>query len=105
MSNSLYFERVPDAPVMTNDATKTHATRIGVKWSFPAELGGHTFLNYRLTWDQGTGVDVILADSLLVNEYLKLQLTTGKLYVFKIQAQTTYGWSDYSPALTILTAQ
>ena len=51
LSNSIYFERIPNAPIMTNDVEKTHATRIGVKWAFPDELGGHTFISYKLTWD------------------------------------------------------
>ena len=52
----------PDPPVsLTNIASVTSATRIGISWSAGVSNGGTQVLDYRISWDQGASNYVPLA--------------------------------------------
>jgi len=61
----------PDAPInLANDATITDATRIGLTWQPGAANGGTTVIDYRLSWDQGTFNNVVLASGITTTFYI-----------------------------------
>jgi hypothetical protein len=46
----------PDPPSkLENDVAITSTTVIGIKWSKPTNNGGSLVIDYRVSWDQGTG--------------------------------------------------
>lgn len=67
--------------------------------------GGAPVLHYRVTWDQGTGVFVTLEDEVLQQSYTATGLSASVTYVFKVQAKNSFGYSDFSETVSILSAQ
>jgi hypothetical protein len=97
----------PDAPVtfVENLATKS-ATSIGVTWAEGASNGGTVIIDYRLSYDQGTGSGSfsVLIESLTSKSYVATGLTPGLTYTFKVQARNSFGFSTYSSSLATLCA-
>jgi len=55
----------PDAPIsLANNPVVTSATKIGLTWSEGAANGGSPVIDYRLTFDQGTGSWVTYASGI-----------------------------------------
>lgn len=77
LTTGIYLDRIPDTPIIYNDLTVSHATQIKVKWYPPADTGGQSLIDYRLQWDQGTGVWVDVYSSTQLTEWFVEDLTTG----------------------------
>lgn len=58
--NGAVIVTVPDAPIgVADNAVVTTATRIGITWQRGASNGGTPIIDYRVSWDQGTGTWVV----------------------------------------------
>lgn len=54
--NGAVILTVPDAPVsLQNNAAVTNSARVGIVWSAGASNGGTAVIDYRVSWDAGTG--------------------------------------------------
>ena len=63
--NGAIFLTNPDAPTsLANNAAITAATQIGLTWSAGAANGGAPVIDFRLTFDQGTGTWVTYASGI-----------------------------------------
>jgi len=96
----------PDAPVLLANAPLiTRSNQIGITWSAGTANGGTPVIDYRINFDYGTDVFSIDVAGLIVTSYTKTGLTAGITYKFKVEARNAFGYSDYSAAVAILTAQ
>lgn len=105
--NGAMITRVPDAPVnLVKDASISNAVVIGILWDNGVESGGLPVLDYRVWYDQGTGVYMIL-DYQIVNTMYQTEvpLTAGTTYTFKVQSRNDVGFSDFSAELAVYAAQ
>ena len=97
----------PSAPVslLENKVPKS-ATTIGMTWQDGLSNGGTEIIDYRVSFDQGTGSNIffILANSLVLKEYVATGLTSGTTYTFKVQARNSFDFSVYSATLKVLCA-
>ena len=76
---------MPDAPVsLTETEALRSATSITFSWTKGAENGGSEVLDYRVTFDQSTGVDTVLASGVTTTSYTATGLTAGNTYTFKV---------------------
>jgi hypothetical protein len=107
-SVTILAAQIPDAPInLANFAAVTDATTIGLTWSAPIFDGGSALIDYRIFFDDATGVTFTeLASGLTGNSYTANSLTQGLTYLFKVEARNVYGFSlTYSSIVSILTAQ
>jgi hypothetical protein len=89
---------------LTVDETARTGSSIGFYWS-PAEFtGGTDIIDYRITYDGGVGVFIVLEESVTATYYQVTGLTTGEVYVFKVETQNAFGYSEFSEELSILCA-
>lgn len=86
--------RIPDAPInLANDATVTDAFYIKLTWS-PDYDGGSPTIDYRIMYDQSTGVYVELVSNLVDAFYTTtVPLTADNLYKFKVESRNLVGYS------------
>lgn len=97
--------QVPDAPIsLANNALKTSATQIGLTWSPGPFNGASTVIDYRISYDQGTGSWTMLRDGVTTTSYTATGLTADGVYVFKIEARNIKGYSAESSQITIRAA-
>lgn len=95
----------PDAPTaLANNLSVSKATQIGITWSEGARNGGTAVIDYTITYDQGTGVNVVLVERVTTLFYTNTGLTPGKTYVYKVQARNSFGLSAFSTTVAILAA-
>lgn len=66
--------------------------------------GGAPVIDYRIAWDQGTGEEAILIDKVLTQSYTVTGLVSSVTYKFKVQSRNSFGFSDFSDEVTILSA-
>jgi hypothetical protein len=85
--------------------TITLRDRIGLEWVAPVFDGGSPIHDYRVWYDNavGDGNFVVLAEGLQYT-HTALNLIQGNVYTFKVQARNDYGYSDFSPTVSILAA-
>jgi hypothetical protein len=98
---------VPDAPTsLTNDLTITNNLIVRFEWIDGVSNGGTDEIDYRITYDQSTGLFITLVDGLINQEYQTAigDLTGGRVYQFRVEARNTVGYSDYSDIISILVA-
>ena len=58
--NGAIILTVPDAPVnVANNPLVTNTSRVGIVWSAGSSNGGTAVIDYRVSWDQGTGTWVV----------------------------------------------
>jgi hypothetical protein len=68
--------------------------------------GGRTVIDYRVSYDQGTGDFVVLADGITAYYFTtETVLTPGVTYSFKVEARNSAGYSSPSDPLSVLAAQ
>lgn len=102
----------PQTPSSAPTLVSQSLTQIQVQWSqssTTAETGDSTILSYNLVYDQGTNGGSFVS---LVGEqpfstdltYVIGGLTANTSYQFKFRVYNKFGWSDFSPVLTVLTA-
>ena len=96
----------PDAPInLANVPEITTGSQIGLVWEDGAIDGGADVIDYKITWDQGTGEETVLVQFLNAQSYTVTGLTARVTYVFKIQSRNSFGYSAYSTPVAILSAQ
>ena len=80
----------PDPP--TDVTTEVGSTQIKFMWTTPYD-GGSTVIDYRITWDQGTGSTVVLQSGIIPNEYTVTGLTVMETYTFSLASRNVWGYS------------
>jgi hypothetical protein len=105
--NGATILREPDAPLsLINISWISGATSIGFTWTDGAESGGTPIIDYRVWYDQGTGVMIVLEFGILTTSYeTEVPLTAGVVYSFKVQARNEINYSEFSSTVAILAAQ
>ncbi len=78
---------VPDAPVLSNNAALTTDTQIALTWVEGTSNGGVAIQDYRISFDQSTGVYIVLTTGVTTKSYIATGLTAGKTYSFKIESR------------------
>jgi len=97
---------VPSAPVGLADNTAiTTASVIGLTWNNGISTGGSPIIDYRVSYDQSTGIYVVLASGIIPRSYqTTVTLTPGATYRFRVEARNSVGYSSRSTALSVLAA-
>lgn len=68
--NGASILQVPSAPVdLAFDPLITTASVIGLTWNNGLSTGGSPILDYRVTYDQSTGIETVLASGVLNQNY------------------------------------
>jgi hypothetical protein len=68
--------------------------------------GGSIVIDYRVSFNNGTGTAFFTLDSNIVSlPYIAKPLTVGVTYIFKVQSRNIYGYSAFSDGVSILAAQ
>lgn len=75
---------------------------MGLVWEKGANNGGTYVLDYRLSYDQGVGEWVVLYSGITNTNIVVTDLTPGMEYHFKVQSRNSFGFSDYSTELIVL---
>ena len=66
-ANGAIILLVPSAPVGLRDNTAvTSASKIGIRWNNGISTGGSPIIGYRVSYDQSTGIYVVLAGNVAV---------------------------------------
>lgn len=89
---------------MADNTVVTTATRIGIVWQEGDSDGGTPVIDYRVSWDQGTGSWVVRQSGLSTLSYSASSLITGTVYQFRVEARNAYGYSLYSTEVSVLAA-
>lgn len=79
-------------------------SRIGIVWQAGSEDGGTPVLDYRISWDQGTGTWEVRQQGLSTLSYTASSLDSGTVYSFRVEARNNHGYSDYSVEVAVLAA-
>lgn len=88
---------IPDAPLnLANNAAQTDSDQIGLTWDDGAANGGSVIIDYRVTYDSGSGNYVPLATGVYTKNFIATGLSAGTTYAFKIESRNQYGYSGYS---------
>lgn len=98
----------PDAPVnLVQLLSSSNAFQVGLSWQPGANDGGTPVTSYTVSYDRGNdGASFVeVQTGILETEYTVTGLTAGLTYQFKVQAQNSFGLSDYSIAKSVYTAQ
>jgi len=61
-------------------------------------------LDYRIYYDQGSGVNIVLATGVTQTSFTATSLTSGTTYKFYVQSRNIVGYSSDSSIVTILCA-
>ena len=104
LGNGAVILTYPDPPAnVSEDSTQRTSNSITVIWD-EAFNGGATILDYRVSFDQGTGVYVVLTEAVTQRKYTAITLTSGITYNFKIEARNVFGYSQFSDVVPIICA-
>jgi hypothetical protein len=105
-SNSVQILRAPDSPIsLVNEALLTTGSTIGFSWTEATQTGGTPVIDYRVSFDQGTGVYVALESAIISAQYTAVDLTPGVTYSFTVASRNIEGYSAESVSVEILAAQ
>lgn len=102
------IQLVPSAPVaLSNNATLTLDSQIGIYWNEGASNGDSPVIDYSVFYMQsGASTFVQLASGVTSRSYLTtVSLTQGTTYVFTVKARNSVGLSAQSATLSVLAAQ
>jgi hypothetical protein len=79
---------------------------IALDWYSPANNGGSPVIDYRVSWDQGTGNYVVLATGITTTYYTTTAtLSANTYYSFKVESRNAVGYStSFSNVIRILNA-
>lgn len=87
------------------NTTVTSASVIGFSWSNGLSTGGSPIIDYRISYDQSTGIFVTLATGVTTRSYTtSITLTVGASYTFRVEARNSVGYSVTSTGITIIAA-
>jgi len=95
---------VPQPPIgLANAPSVTTAYVIGLTWNDDMRTGGAPIIDYRVSYDQSTGIYIVLAQGLTTRSYTTtVPLTPGASYNFKVEARNSVGYSNLSTARSII---
>ena len=83
-------------------------TVIGLNWTAPTNNGGSPVIDYRISWDQGTGTGTYVSLALgitTVSYTTTATLTANTFYSFKVESRNAVGYStSFSNEARILNA-
>jgi hypothetical protein len=82
----------------------TTSTQIGLKWSDGLNNGGSPVVDYKISYATGADQYAVYESGIITNSLIVVGLTPGVSYKFKVQSRSSFGYSDYSAEVTILTA-
>jgi hypothetical protein len=76
----------PNPPsLLSNNQAITSATVIALAWTAPTVIGGTPVIDYRVSWDQGTGAYVELESSITTTSYSTTAVLPANTYFkFKV---------------------
>ncbi len=97
----------PDPPSsLANNAALTNASVIALTWVAPIVIGGTALIDYRVSWDQGTGIYVVIASNIVTASYSTTAvLSPTMVYKFKLESRNAFGYStSFSNIVTIVPA-
>merc|ERR1711937_107488 len=101
--NGAVIVTVPDAPTaVQNNMAVTTVNKVGIIWSAGYSDGGLPVLDYRISWDQGTGSWVVRQEGVSTTAYSAASLSMGTVYSFRVEARNAYGYSTYSSEVSVL---
>jgi len=96
---------VPDAPTnVLRDEVQTTTSQIGLTWTDGANNGGSQIIDYRVSFDQGTGNWIVLQTGITTKAYIKTALQQGTRYTFRVEARNAIGYSLPSEEVEVLCA-
>lgn len=84
---------VPNPPINLRDNIDvTTAFVIGLIWEDDTSTGGTPVIDYKITYDQSTGVDITLVEGVTIQSYVtneeiyqtQVAMTPGAFYTFKV---------------------
>lgn len=104
-ANGAIILDVPSVVTVVNQAAGTSASKITIEWSEPAVEGGTPVIDYEIYYALPLEDYQVLASGVTDLTYTVEPLSTGLQYQFKVRARNAEGFGDFSPAVTILTAQ
>jgi len=103
--NGAIIVTVPDAPVsVANNMAVTTVNKVGIVWESGYSNGGLELLDYRISWDQGTGSWEVRQDGISQKSYTAASVLMGTVYSFRVEARNSYGFSAYSSEVSVLAA-
>jgi hypothetical protein len=73
-------------------------------WSAGAFDGASDVIDYRITYDQGTGTWTTLEETVTTTSYTATSLTADTIYAFKVEARNLVGHSVESSSISIRAA-
>lgn len=71
----------------------TESGTVGLTWTEGAYNGGSPIIDYRLSYDQSTGVWIELATGVSTTSYSAMSLTPDAIYAFRVEARNSVGYS------------
>jgi hypothetical protein len=80
------------------------STQITFSWEEGAANGGATVTSYRVSFDQAVGSWQVLEETVTDTQYTVYGLQFGLTYQFRVEAENSYGFSEYSQILELLCA-
>ena len=95
----------PSSPTdLLNVPAITDASNIGLRWT-ATYSGGSAVIDYRVSYDQATGVWVQYQAGITSTSLTVTSLTNNQNYSFKVEARNSVGYSNPSIPVTILSAR
>jgi hypothetical protein len=99
---------VPNPPInLARNQLLTTVSQVSLTWADPVFDGGSSIIDYQVSYDQGTGVFLIIGTGLTSKAFTTTSsqiITPGKYYAFKVAARNAIGYSTTSTELSILAA-
>lgn len=81
--------------MLANNAALTSSSVIAITWTPPTVTGGSVIIDYRVSWDQGTSNNIVLAEGIINPSYsTTVTLTPNTVYKFKVESRNAFGYSQ-----------
>jgi len=97
VETSILAAQVPDAPMnLFNQPLVTNSEQVGFEWSAGAFNGGSVVIDYRVSYDQGTGTWLVLDSAVTATNYIATGLSADVVYAFKVESRNLLGYSAES---------
>ena len=103
--NGAVITTQPDQPTNVAEVYDQRSkSTLGLTWVAPVFTGGAVVDDYRVSFAEQGQAFSVLASGVTDTTYLATDLTAGVTYEFKIEARTSYGYSEFSETITLLCA-
>ena len=107
VGNGAVIITAPDPPTsLADDTFVTDKDQVGLTWFKPTFEGGSAIEDYTISYaiDDGNNNYSVLASGVTTTSYTDTTVVMGTTYLFKVQARSAHGISDYSNILSVLIA-